>query len=635
MISSILNNQPFKHRKFLPELAKTCLLSGLVFISSLNAALADPVLDKAYQFLKVGRVDAATSIYQAYLGEPPTAMRAELALSEIAIRRFEYPKARSILEKTLAQHPEAPEVSATLGRLFQLWSNASNGKVADNSRNYLALAQEHFRQALELGPEHPLVLTYAAEWQMQQNDLVSTERYLQKTLQIHPTFVPALQAQTRFYMKTRDISRAKAAIMHAMELDAQDQQTYFLTAQLFALVNRPVEAVKYAQKSEQLDFGRLPERDYFLATQFERLGETEKAIQYYQNLTVYTPREVTVWVKLGELYDTLGKPELSKRAYLQAMALQPDILENLHHQARENTRLEKTTAALSQWRRILSLQSNQPEIAQEALGSIAGLHYLHRFYHPTEADPMANTDMALFDDPALSANPSPFLQLDKAKLRIAIDGKPSDSIRSTLQTLSTDNDSAVAGEASFLLEEVGKANTRLEEVDGLSAAEYVRIADRLLLIQELAFSKVLYQRAYQLAPDPSLETAIKRIQSKQALATQKEEEGNLAYNVKDYATAIQKYQQAVHIYRQWDNIYLRLGDTYEKTRQWADAKQAYDVAISLSPGLLDSQGFAKNYAKLSKKVPKNSRAKAPNPMEIHKKSQPSQDSEPIQPEAQD
>ncbi len=619
MIASILNNKPLKRFKPLLKLAKTCLLTGMLWSCSLSNAFAEPVLDKAYQFVKVGRVDAASSIYQAYLGEHPTAMQAELALSEIAMRRFEYAKARSILEKALAQHPEAPEISATLGRLFQLWSNAPNGKVADNSRNYLALAQEHFRQALELGPEHPLVLTYAAEWQMQQNDLVSTERYLQKALQIHPTFVPALQAQTRFYMKTRDIPRAKAAIMHAMELDAQDQQTYFLTAQLFALVNRPAEAVKYAQKSEQLDFGHIPERDYFLASQFERLGESEKAIQYYQNLTVYTPREVTIWVKLGELYDTLGKPELSKRAYLQAMALKPDILENLHHQARDNTRLEKASAALSQWRRILSLQGNQPELAEEALGAIAGLHYLHRFYHPNETDPMASTDLMLFDAPDSPGNTSPLSQLDRAKLLISIEGKPSASTRSTLLTLSGDNDPAVAGEAAFLLEDVGKANQRLEEVDGLSADEYVRIADRLLLIQELAFSKVLYQRAYQLAPDPSLETAIKRIQSKQALATQKEEEGNLAYNAKDYATAIQKYQEAVHIYRQWDNVYLRLGDTYEKTRQWADAKQAYDVAISLSPGLLDSQGFAKNYAKLSKKVPKNSRTNTPNHTETHKK----------------
>jgi tetratricopeptide (TPR) repeat protein len=605
MISPIRKNQPARPRSLQRLLAQGGLLAGLFLFSSLTRGYADPILDKAYQFLQAGRVDAATSIYKAYLAQHPTSTRAELAMAEISMRRFEYPKARAILEKALAQHPDAPEISATLGRLFQLWANSPSGKAADNSRDYLALAQEHFRQAFELGPNKVLVLTYGAEWQIQQNDLVSAERYLQKALQIHPTFVPALQAQTRFYMKVRDIPRAKTAIMHALEIDPQDQMSYFLAAQLFAMANQPVQAVKYAQKSEQLDFGHLPERDYFLASQFERLGETQKAIQYYQNLTVYTPRDANVWQKLGELYDTIGQSKQSIAAYQQAMRFQPDILQSMHRQARENTRLEKVTTALAQWRRILSLQSDQPDTVREALGAIAGLHYLHRFYHADQPNPAAEKDMQLFDETSLGQQDSPLFLLDRAKLHIAITGQPNNADRALLTRLSTDNDSAIAGEAAFLLEDLGKANERLEEVDSLSAEEYTRIADRLLLIQELVFSKVLYQRAHQLAPDPSLETAMKRIQVKQSLANQKVEEGNTAYNAKDYQTAILKYQEAVHIYRQWDNVYLRLGDTYEQVKRWADAKQAYDVAISLTPGLMDSQGFAKNYAKLSKKVPKN------------------------------
>ena len=125
-----------------------------------------------------------------------------------------------------------------------------------------------------------------------------------------------------------------------------------------------------------------------------------------------------------------------------------------------------------------------------------------------------------------------------------------------------------------------------------------------MLMQELVFSKVFYQRAYQMEPDSSLETAMKRIQSKQNLASQKVTEGNQAYNSKNYQGAIAKYREATKVYPQWDNAYLRLGDTYERLRQWGDAKAAYDMAISLTPGLLDSQGFSKNYAKLSKKAPK-------------------------------
>ena len=72
--------------------------------------------------------------------------------------------------------------------------------------------------------------------------------------------------------------------------------------------------------------------------------------------------------------------------------------------------------------------------------------------------------------------------------------------------------------------------------------------------------------------------------------------------LKKYEDALAKYEEAKRIYPEWSNVYLRLGDTYETLKKWPEAKKAYDTAISLSPGLMDSQGFAKNYKKLSKKA---------------------------------
>lgn len=578
------------------------LWCGLLVITNASSAFADPILDKAQDFLRSGRADAATAIYTAYLQSHPKSLAAELALAQIAIRRFEYPKARTILEAALAQHPESAVTAANLGRLFQLWSNSPAGKVADNSRNYLALAQEHFRQAIALGPNNALVLTYVAEWQLQQDDLISAEKGLDKAIQINPRCVEAFQGLTRFYMKARDTRRAKDAVLHAMDLDATDPMNYFLTAQLLAASDHPAEAVKYADKSEQLDFGRLPERDYLLATQYEKLGESQKAIQYYTNLTVYTPREAQVWLKLGDLYDTLNQSKKSTDAYRHALALKPDIMTDMLQQARNNTRAERIEVALSQWRRLLALGSVKPELGNEALDAIAGLYYLQWFYHPDQTPNNIGRDLALFDEVAATGPLPPSVHLDRLKMRIALHGIISDADRQALSQLTSANEPEIAGEAAFLLDNFGKTTENLEAVDGLSVEEYTRLADRLLLDQELVFSKVFYERAYQLEPSPSLEAAMKRIQAKQNLAEQRVTEGNLAFNAKDYKGAIDKYLEATRIYRQWDNAYLRLGDTYQHLHRWADAKKAYDTAIGLTPSLMDSQGFAKNYNKLRKKV---------------------------------
>jgi tetratricopeptide (TPR) repeat protein len=575
---------------------------GLLIISTTANAFADPILDKAQDFLRSGRADAATAIYTAYLQRHPSSLPAELALAKIAIRRFEYAKARSILEAALTQHPDSAVTAAWLGRLFQLWSNSPAGKVADNSRNYLALAQEHFRQAITLGPNNALVLTYVAEWQLQQDDLISAEKGLDKAIQLSPSCMEAFQGLTRFYMKARDTHRAKDAVLHAMDLDATDPMNYFLTAQLLATTDHPAEAVKYADKSEQLDFGRLPERDYLLATQYEKLGENQKAVQYYTNLTTYTPRESQVWLKLGDLYDALNQNAKSTDAYKHALALKPDIMNDMLQQARNNTRAERIEVALKAWRRLLALRSVSPELGNEALGAIAGLHYLERFYHPDQVPNNMQQDLERFDAMASAGPLSPATQLDRLKMRIALHGVLSDADRQALSQLISANEPDIAGEAAFLLDDYSKTTENLEAVDGLSVEEYTRLADRLLLDQELMFSKVFYERAYQLEPSPSLEAAMKRIQAKQNLAEQRVNEGNLAFNAKDYKGAIDKYLEAARIYRQWDNAYLRLADTYQHLHRWEEAKQAYDKAISLTPSLMDSQGFAKNYSKLRKKV---------------------------------
>lgn len=581
----------------------TLLISGLSLGGlTLIPAYSESALDKAAQLLQDGRSTSAAAIYQEYLKAHPRDLKAQLAMADIAIRQFDYPKAKSVLEQALAQHPDSAETAATLGHLFQLWQNAPNGKLADNTRDYQALAEEHFKQALGLNAESPLVLSYAAEWSLQKNDLITAEQNLQKALRLHPTFIPAFQGLARFYIKVRDIPRAKDTILHATELDPLDAMNYYLTAQLLAMADRPAEAVKYATKSEQLDYGRMPARDYLLATQYEKLGETPNALQYYETLTRYTPRDAQVWLKLGELYELTNQEKQSLTAFQKALGLKPDILGGLYEEARQNTRLEKIEVACKQWRRLLNIRANDAATVDEGLSALAGLRYLNYFYRPNQPDAGAGSDLRRVEE-ALEQNPDqPNRQLDRLKLLIAREGTLSEDRRQDLLVMSKINDDAVAGEAAFLVGDLKTAHERLEGVDGLSESEYARLADRLLLAQELQFSKVFYQRASQLNSAAGYQMALKRIQSKQSLAAQKADEGTLAFNEKNYEEASLKYQEAARIYQQWDNIYLKLGDTYEKLKKWPEAKSAYDKAVQLSPGLMNSQGFAKNYARIEKKA---------------------------------
>jgi tetratricopeptide (TPR) repeat protein len=581
------------------RLALSAFIAALPAFFGMQAAFGDPLLDKGAEMLRAGRVEPAIAVYTEALRLHPGSIPAQLALANIAIRRFEFEKARRILEQALAQHPDSPEVAASLGSLFLHWANSPTGKAADNARDYLALAQEHLTQAISIGPRNLTALAAMAEWKIQQDDLPAADRYLRQALQINPGFIPALQAQVRFYMKSKDLPRAKDVALHALEVDPQNSATYFLVAQLLAQASHPAEAVQYAEKSAQLDYGKLPERDYFLATQYETLGELKKAAQAYRTLAAYTPRDAQVWMKLGDLHSGLHQTDESLKAYRKALQLNPNILKSLYAEARENTRNEKITLALQQWRKILAIQPDDPETRNEAWGAIAGLHYLNRFLHPDTPSADASRDMNLLA--GTQAEKTPIRLLDQAKLLWASEGL-TERVRQQLLQLLNASDARVAGEAAFLLGDYAKSRSQLENVDGLSAEEYLFWADRLLLDQALVFSQVFYQRAYELTHSPEAQAGINRVQAKTKLASQRLNAGNNLFQSKDYKAALAKYQEASQIYPEWDTAYLRLGDTYEQLKDWPRAKLAFEKAVALSPSLMDSKGFAKNYQRITKRA---------------------------------
>lgn len=593
-----------------------CRLTLTMLGICLAPAFADAVLDEADTLLKSGKADAAAFIYRQYLRTHPTAVPAQLALAEIAMRRDDYATAQRLLDGTLAGHPRSAEAAALLGALFirRYDALASSGDAA--AREYLTLAGEALNRAKTMmdkdprAPKSPAVLTQLAEWELRQNDMVSAERHLQSVIQDNPAYVPAFQGLLRFHLKTKDLRRANDAALHALDLDPGNSLTHFLIARMLDLSDQPAEAIRYAQKSEKLDYGRMPERDAFLAAQYEKLGQPEQALPYYQSRLSLMPDDTKSWLRLSELRSRLGpsEPEPGEiQAARQAMSLHPDVLATLRAQAREDSRQfqpDGVDRALVQWRRILEAQNGDNEAADEARGAIAGLRLLQRSLNPSRTPPDIERDRLLLQASPQSTDVLARARnaLDRAKLALALQGEMTADIRQVLNGLAENTDPAIAGEAAFLLENTERTQARLDEVDGLSAEEYTRLADRLLLDQELVFSRIFYERAYELSHDAALTAAIRRIRARQAYAAGKVAEGDTLFNARDYAGALERYRAARVLDRQSDTVYLRLGDTYEKLHQWPGAYQSYRSAVALSPSLLNSPGFKRHFDKLSRKV---------------------------------
>lgn len=574
-------------------LASTVMITGTLFPAGFHAqeAPTDPILLKAFTLYNTGDGKTAKAIYEAYMKEYPKSPEAAVGLARIAEREFNFPLARNYLEEALSKSPGRADIVAELAHLYHQWSVGPFASEED----YHARAEEYFRQAQMIQANNLVYLTYLGEWQLDQGNTVSADRNFQKALKEDVTYVPAFQGMARLYMKINDLNRAKEVVLHAFELNPDNTTSYYQMAQLLALANHPEQSIKYALKSQQLDFGIMPDRDLLLARQYERLGDLKKALAYYEIIDGYAPNQPTILVRIAELSEMLGQEEKSMAYFEKALQRDPSLLSNWLSTAQDNLRQEKTVDAIRRFRRVLVLKPGQ----EQALHGLASAHFTNYFYGQPKADSI-QADMARFTQLPTTTTSSDLLAMDLIKLGIALENLPNHQLSTTsqqrLETIAKNgSDDLAVGEALYLLGQYLPAQQKLDAVDGQTAEGYLQAADRLMLDGEFIVSSALYQRGYQLEPLPDIKTGMQRIESKQKLASQRVQEGNLLFDAKKFEDAAEKYSQASLIYREWDTAYLRLGDAYEKLHNKELAGEAFRQAVALNPALLDSKWFAKKF----------------------------------------
>lgn len=574
------------------------LLLGMIISADALATISnDPVLVKAQTYYKAGKGEAAESLYRAYLKASPNSIDAKVGLAEVLIRYNEFEEARQLLESALRKNPDSADIAAELGRLYHLWSVSPV-----NPRDYSARAKEHLQQAISVDPNNVKALTYMADWQLSQKDFINADKNYEKALKNNPKFVPAYQGMARYLITVKETARARDTILHAMELDPRDSENYLITAELLAMAEHPAEAITYAQKSESLDFGKLPMRDALLAEQYEKLGELEKSVQYYQRVLALDPNQGESWQHLGRIYKAMNQPDKSAQAFQKAIQMDPGVLNDQILQARQLLRTDNPASALPSLRQLLAMDANNAE----AKGAIAGVHYAQALNHNDDAI-QRTQDMALVSKASANAATPGSAEavlpvLDGLKLQIAANGSLNDAIKQQLQGLTSQSDPLVSGEAWYLLGDYHKAQEALEVIDGRSLDEYQLYGDRLFLMRAFNQARTFYQRALELQPDSdtekSLKQVINRIAMREGLAKQAVDQGNTLYDQKRLEEAALQYQEAIRQFPQSEGAYLRLGDTNERLKRKAEAYTAYEKAVQLNPSLLDSKGFGKKFTKL-------------------------------------
>jgi len=92
------------------------------------------------------------------------------------------------------------------------------------------------------------------------------------------------------------------------------------------------EAIKYLYEAYELDRENLMVL-YDLAYCYDRSGDTEQSIAYYNHYIDIEPYSEHVWFALGNLYNKIGETDHAIEAYEMAVAINPEYIDSIYELA--------------------------------------------------------------------------------------------------------------------------------------------------------------------------------------------------------------------------------------------------------------------------------------------------------------
>jgi tetratricopeptide (TPR) repeat protein len=182
---------------------------------------------------------------------------------------------------------------------------------------------------------------------------------LQEILALDPQHGEALEGLGYIAAKQGDPQRAADYLTRATQImDASPEQLQ-LAAHVCQLAERHADAAALYERS----LARMPNHGPSMqgaALSLAKIGENERALQYFERLTARHPQLAEVHYNKGNLLGAMGRYEDEMAAYRQAIARKPDFVRayvNLGVALRDQHRFDE---ALQQFKKALAIDPNDP-----------------------------------------------------------------------------------------------------------------------------------------------------------------------------------------------------------------------------------------------------------------------------------
>ncbi len=244
----------------------------------------------------------------------------EITSAKLYINNQDYGNARRSLEEAIRLYPDNAEAYFIFGELEAMLSN-------------WAEAKQHYDRASALSP------TFRAEAQrkihsywvqhyndgyifLQRNDLERAEASFQNATTLKPDDPASWMGLATVYGQQQRYDEAIAMYGKVLELDPQHVEARTNSGYLNYNNGNYLEAVRLLEPLRD-DF--LADSDFVstLAFSYQRLEETDKARQLYEDSLEFDPENLYTHMDLAKMYTEQGQDDLALPHFITALELNP------------------------------------------------------------------------------------------------------------------------------------------------------------------------------------------------------------------------------------------------------------------------------------------------------------------------
>ena len=251
----------------------------------LNPDYTEAVILRAELQLRTGAVEDAVASLIAFTKRHPENGRAYLILANAYAATGRLDEALTIYRGLIQSLPTAPEFRLFAGMILRRQNKPNE-------------ARAYFEEALKLSPAYALAAEQLIDFDLSKKDHDAAQRRVTEQLKLSTNSPAALMLQAKVSMAKRDLAGAEAALTRVIEVEPTAAAPYSLLASIYLSSREP-----------------------------------QKALAQLRSSTEQNPKNPGPRLLMGAIYESLKDYDKAKKAYEDALKLNPDMSAALNNLA--------------------------------------------------------------------------------------------------------------------------------------------------------------------------------------------------------------------------------------------------------------------------------------------------------------